>query len=161
MYSFVMSIPTDECPLRSVRCLDVLHVGGFRLKFIAICATGDRLDNRLRDASLRFAESELHVRPTRHEHHGVGFLGVHDGEGENQVFLDLWINRNELRHTVGVSPKGNPSALVRPPEDHNSVCVWDLAVQAFEREAWLRWVLRNPAGPDLEAYMAERIDAML
>jgi hypothetical protein len=37
--------------------------------------------------------------------------------------------------------------------------VWDLAVIAFERDAWLDAVLRNPAGPDVERYLATRLDA--
>ena len=32
-------------------------------------------------------------------------------------------------------------------------CVWELAVQAHERQAWLRYVLVNPHGPDVDAYL--------
>jgi hypothetical protein len=138
----------------------VIELAGFRLKLIAIVAQGGDADSALVAAAELTAASHLREHPTRHEHYGVGFLGVHDGQGANQVFLDLWINRNELTHTVWISPKNNPGALTHPPEDHNSVCVWDLAVQAFEREAWLRHVLRNSAGPDLDAYVGERIDSM-
>ncbi len=154
------SLCNKPSPLRPIRCIDVIQLSGFRLKLITIVADDGDANASLVAAAKRVAERHLREHPTRHEHYGVGFLGVHDGRGANQVFLDLWINQNELTHTIWVSPKDDPGALASPPEDYNSVCVWDLAAQAFEREAWLRHVLRNPAGPDLEAYLAERIDAM-
>jgi len=49
--------------------------------------------------------------------HTLGFLGIHDGRGANQVFLDLWVNENELLHVVWVSTKDDPGALVHPPPD--------------------------------------------
>ena len=96
--------------------------------------------------------------PTGLAHYGVGFLGIHDGRGANQVFLDLWVNENELLHVVWVSTKDDPGALVHPPPDHNAVCIWDLALQSFEREAWIACVLANPDGPDLERYLATTKD---
>ena len=39
-------------------------------------------------------------------------------------------------------------------------CVWDLAVMAFEREAWIEFVLK-PAEPDIDAYLAARLTADL
>ncbi|HZW10576.1 MAG TPA: hypothetical protein VFF69_11795 [Phycisphaerales bacterium] len=146
--------------LRPVRCIDIVELVGFRLKLVTIVASGDQAGPDLTAGAICVAERHLREHPTRHEHYGVGFLGVHDGQGSNQVFLDLWINSNELKHTIWISSKDKPGELVVPPDDYNSVCVWDLAVQAFEREAWLRHVLRNSAGPDLDAYLAERIDAM-
>lgn len=91
----------------------------------------------------------------------MGFLGIHDGRGENQVFLDLWINENELLHTYVVSTLEQPAALYEAPPDHNSVCIWDLAVQAFERDAWLPHVLASPTGPDVERYLGERMNAVM
>ncbi|MBK7403122.1 MAG: isochorismatase [Phycisphaerales bacterium] len=151
-------IPPNSCPLRLIRGLPIVTLAGFRLKLITITASGSDANPHLLEAAQRTAERHLRERPTHHEHYGVGFLGVHDGHGENQVFLDLWINRNELTHTIWTSPKHDPGALTSPPADSNSVCIWDLAAQAFERDAWLRHVLRNPAGPDIEAYLSARAD---
>lgn len=137
---------------RAVRVIDRVRLGVFRLKAYSIAAVGDRASDQLVRAGLAIAEQHLREHPTRHQHHGLGFLGIHDGRGENQVFLDLWINQNELTHDYWTSPKGSPTDLRRPGTDHNSVCVWDLFVQSFEREAWLRHVLANPSGPDPEAY---------
>ncbi len=39
-----------------------------------------------------------------------------------------------------------------------SICVWDLQVMAFERDAYVETVLSAPADPDVEAYLARHLD---
>lgn len=125
-----------------------------RLKVYRISHEGG-VSSELLEGAKRVAEEELRNRPTRHTHHGVGFLGIHDGRGENQVFLDLWINENELLHRYWVSHKATPGELVKPPYDFNSVCCWDLFVQCFERQAWIDCVLTNHENPDVDGYLAQ------
>jgi hypothetical protein len=149
-------LPNPEgCGTRPVQFLGLRSAAGLRLKLYTIVHGHGPADARLIEAALAAAEHHLRDHPTRHTHYGVGFLGIHDGRGENQVFLDLWINDNELLHTIWTSPKDDPARLTTPGPDHNSVCIWDLAVQAFEREAWVRHALRRPGGPDLDAYLAD------
>ena len=40
-------------------------------------------------------------------------------------------------------------------------CIWELAVQAHERQAWLQHVLANPNGPDLDAYLKDGLTALM
>lgn len=40
-------------------------------------------------------------------------------------------------------------------------CVWEFAVQGHERRAWLRHVLANLQGPDLDAYLEDRLAALV
>ena len=58
-------------------------------------------------------------------------------------------------------------ADLRPPTDpvdHNSVCVWDLALQCFERRAWVERVMKAGGAPcpgapaAIEAYLAQRMN---
>ncbi len=141
---------------RPIRFLEEWPVEGYRLKVYGITRGDPVPAGALLDAAKAVVQRHLSERPTRHTTYGVGFLGVHQGRGANQIFLDRWINENELHHVVYVSHPERPTELTRAPDDYNSVCLWDLALQAFEREAWLRCVLANPEGPDLEAYLRER-----
>jgi hypothetical protein len=145
---------------RRIRPLGLWSAAGFRLKAYAIEHAGPA-DEALVAAARRMIERDLAERPTAQTTYGVGFVGVHDGRGMNQVFLDLWCNENELIHRVWISPKDDPGALVPPPADFNSVCVWDLGLQAKERDAWLACALARAGGPDLEAYLARRFDGEL
>ncbi len=144
---------------RPIRFLELLRVGDWRIKTYGIAHRRSYPASELIAAARAKAIQRLRRRPTRHKAHGAGFLGIHDGRGLNQVFLDLWINENELLHKVYISPKQAPAELRPAPSDYNSVCVWDLYLQAFERRAWVERVLANPDGPDLESYLAARLEA--
>lgn len=146
---------------RPIRFLELWKVDDWQLKLYGISYNRSAPRQELISAAKTQAAKRLREHPTRLNHYGVGFLGIHDGRGENQVFLDIWVNENELIHWYLVSPSDQPAQLHVPPEDHNSVCVWDLMVQCFERQAWMDFVLSNPRGPDIEAYLARRLDAML
>ena len=144
---------------RRIVPLGVHALSGFRIKVYGFGFQADGARTELVDAALEWAAQRLAAGPTRRRHHSVGFLGINDGNGMCQVFLDLWAEQNELHHYVQISPKDRPQALTDPPEDYNSVCVWDLAVQCHERNAWVGHVLRNPAGPDIDSYLADALDA--
>ena len=85
----------------------------------------------------------------------VGFVGAHDGQNACFVFVDFWGNENELFHRVFLSRE--PQSLLPAKSSDLSVCVWDLHLQNFEREAWIKHILRKPVAPDFDAYLAERL----
>lgn len=144
---------------RPIRFQELWTIGNLTLKGYAICLPGQRVSPKLWVAGRKAITTSLEEEPTKNETHGVGFVTVHQGIGESQVNLDLWINENELLHRVWTTPSEGPVKLEKPPEDHNSVCVWEIYVQSFERHAWIAYVLNNPDGPDLESYLTARLDA--
>jgi hypothetical protein len=87
----------------------------------------------------------------------VGFIGVHDGRNACFVFVDFWGNENELFHRVYLSRLNEPQSLTAAKSSESSVCVWDLHLQNFEREAWIKHILRQPTTPDFDAYLAEQL----
>lgn len=146
---------------RPVRFLELWTIDKWRLKVYGISYGRPAPRAELVQAAKLTASRFLRERPTQLTHYSVGFLGIHDGRGENQVFLDFWVNENELVHRYWISKPDTPGELYDAPVDHNSVCVWDLMVQCFERQAWIDCVLANPQGPDIEKYLAHRLDAVL
>lgn len=143
---------------RSIRFLDLWTFDDWRLKVYGIAYRGERPRPELVEAARLVVREFLGTNRTRQTTYGVGFIGIHDGRGENQVFLDRWCNENELLHDYWVSPTDRPAQLIIPETDHNSVCVWDVAVQCAEREAWVQCVLES-AQPDIEAYLSRRLNA--
>ena len=143
---------------RPIRFLELWLCGDWRLKVYGISYNRDIPRPELVEAAKRIADKYLQTNRTRHTTYGIGFLGIHDGRGENQVFLDRWANENELLHHYWISAVDRPTELVVPETDHNSVCVWELAVQCFEREAWVQTVLSNPSGPDFQGYLSRRLE---
>jgi hypothetical protein len=67
-------------------------------------------------------------------------------------------NENELFHRVFLSRANDPAGLAPSTAADSSVCVWDLWLQNFEREAWIKHVLSKPDAPDFDGYLAERLN---
>jgi hypothetical protein len=89
---------------------------------------------------------------------GVGFLILHRGRGADYLVLGWWARENELPLRVIVRYPGTDDAQWRPARDDESVCVWDLEVIAFERDAYVASFL---AGQSLsaarDAYLAAHL----
>jgi hypothetical protein len=142
---------------RPIRFLELWEVSGWRLKVYGIAYQGQRPRPELVAAAKRIAQRRL-SQVAADNHYGVGFLGIHDGETANFVFVDWWADENELHHHVYVSPVDHPDKLEYMTPTGLVACVWDLRVMSFERQAWLDTVLKNPRGPDLDAYLERQLD---
>lgn len=144
---------------RPISTIGRWEIGGYRLKIYGIAHDRPQPSEALVAAAQVTIERYLR-QPTRQEAYGVGFVGIHDGRTENQIFLDRWVNENELLHKVWVSHKDRPMQILEPREDHNSVCVWDLKVQCAEREAWIKHVIGNAQGYDFDAYLEDTFEGL-
>lgn len=147
---------TEPYAPRRVRFLGFQGVAEWRLKVYGIAYRGDEPDRALVRKAVEVAARDLPAPAVAEGRYGVGFLGVHQGRGANLVFLDWWARENELHHLVYLADHTRPLALERVPGGGLHGCVWDLAVVAFERQAWISAVLSNPSAPDLEAYLDSR-----
>ena len=147
---------------RSFRFIELLSIGPsrtgitWRMKLYGIAWKGELPRPELLEAAKRVA-AELLATETANNYK-VGFIGAHDGRGACFVFVDFWGNENELFHRVFLSRLNEPQKLAPRKESDSSVCVWDLRLQSFEREAWIKHVLKKPRAPDFEGYLAERLE---
>jgi hypothetical protein len=152
---------------RPIRFLRVAEIGGWHLKVYGISARQERPERDAVEAALRLAAEQL-PRPATsvggdaepsvsHERYGVGVLIVHEGREGLFVLMSWWAGENMLQHRVFLAPEGPPFAFEDPAPTRVIACVWELAVLAFERDAWVETVLANPTGPDLQAYLARHL----
>ena len=81
-----------------------------------------------------------------------------DGRGAIFSFVDFWADENELHHHVFVSPKEEVEKLEYKTPTGLTACVWDGALLAFERQAWVDTMLNNPNGPSLEKYLLTQMN---
>ena len=143
---------------RPVRFVEEWREAGWRLKVYGISYRRERPRAALIETARRLARARLPQPAAGGGRYGVGFVGVHDGRGANFVFVDWWADENELHHHVYNSASDELEGLRYATPTGLSACVWDLRVQSFERDAWVEEVLRNPRGPDIEAYMARHLN---
>jgi hypothetical protein len=141
---------------RSFRFIELFSIDGWRMKLYGIAWQRDLPRSELLAAAKRIA-TEVLVNETANNYK-VGFVGAHDGRNASFVFVDFWGNENELFHRVFFSRDNDPTALKAAQNSDSSVCVWDLRLQNFEREAWIKHILRKPAAPDFDGYLAERLN---
>ena len=144
---------------RPIRFLDLWRVDGWRIKLYGIAYSRPQPRPELVAAAQRMASQHLRSLPAGLRHYHLGFLGVHDGRTSNFVFLDFWADENELHHHVFVSPTALPDLFTDVTPTGLSACVWDLCLQAFEREAWIAHVLQCSTSPDFDGYLADTLNA--
>ena len=144
---------------RPIRFLDLWRVDDWRIKLYGIAYARSQPRPELVAAARSIASQQLRSLPADLDHYHLGFLGVHDGRTSNFVFLDFWADENELHHHVFVSPTAHPDQFTCVTPTGLSACVWDLRLQAFERDAWVTHVLQQSAAPDFDGYLAATLNA--
>ena len=145
--------------LSPIRFLDLWIVEGWRIKLYGIAHARPRPRPELVAAAQGIAAQQLRSLPANLRHYHLGFLGVHDGRTCNFVFLDFWADENELYHHVFVSPTEYPDQFTYVTPTGLSACVWDLQLQAFERDAWVTHILERSGSPDFDGYLAATLNA--
>lgn len=132
----------------------IREYGGWRLKRYAITWNADALPWPEFEPGTELALAEL-PRPARAEERpGVGFLIAHRGRNADYLVLGWWDRANELPLRVFIREGGS---AWRPARGSESLCVWDLQVIWFEREAYVA-TLMDPACPDpLDAYLGHQL----
>lgn len=144
---------------RSIRRLGLLAHEGWRVKVYSISALQQRPAPALCEAAHRLARATLPCPAIAPGRYGVGVLIVHEGVDGNYVLLDWWEGENMMQHRVFRAPSLDPLAFRRCSPEECAFCVWELHVLHFEREAWIDTALGVPGAPDLEAYLACRLEA--
>ena len=130
---------------RPIRCHGVRELAGYRLKDYSIVhgpAPVDWLDFA-RGFELVLA---LLPRPAvAAGRPGVGFRIAHQGRTGRYAVLAFWDNENELPVRIAVRRDEGGWRLA---EGSESLCVWDLQVVSFERDAYISTLLSGEAGVD-------------
>lgn len=146
---------------RPVRFLELVDYRGWQIKVYGIRARDgsnkDRPDGDVIELAKAAMLAELPQTAVSADHHGVGFLIIHQGEARNWLLLDWWFDQSILKQKLFSAPLSEP-AQITTAEPDLMACVWELAVHLFERQAWLETVLNNPAGADINAYLQRRFN---
>ncbi len=151
-----MNQPVQAEPYQHRRTwpIGVHDIGNWQLKVYGICASGCELTTPTIEAAMEYARK--HVRwPDRDP--GCGFLTLHVGEESVWLLVDLWVD-DILRHFLYQAPLDQPDQFGPGPGDGTMACVWELAVLAGERTAWIEHVLSRPDDPDYPGYLADSLE---
>jgi hypothetical protein len=142
---------------RPIRFLELWERGGWRLKVYSLAYELPLARPHIIETSKAVLWDHLERVSTDKTHYHIGFIGINDGRGAIFSFVDFWADENELHHHVFIAPKDDVAQLAYATPTGLIACVWDMALIAFERQAWVNTVLNNPSGPDIEAYLSTRM----
>lgn len=145
---------------RPIRFIKLWHNEGWRTKLYGISETSEVPDQRCLDAALKIAACTLPQPAVSQQRYGVAFVTVHQARMFNQVIVDWWERQNELRHRVFKAEPEAPYEFKEITETGEAFCVWELGVLAFERRAWLDFILCPTSGPDWAGYLGHVLSEM-
>lgn len=134
---------------RPIRFTGITDIHGYRLKRYVILYGGGPFREADFEIGMKLAFASLPQPAIHTQRPGVGFAIAHQGNGADYAVLAWWSNENELPLQVFVRPQ-TPGGEWRPAIAGESVCVWDLEVIAFERNAYVKTLLN---GGDAEQYL--------
>jgi hypothetical protein len=143
---------------RAIRFLGLWQERGWRLKAYGIAHGREFPRDELTAAGRRIVAAAL-PEPQAEARYGVGWVTIHDARVGSFVVLDWWEEENMLFQRLWLSEHGDPAQLAPASSTSPTSCVWELAVAAHERQAWLDAVLTNATRPDLDGYLDIRLHA--
>ncbi len=134
-------------------------VGRWRVKgtVITLRGTAAHFSDEI-EAAWTVAERVLVAVPDLGLDAGVALLIVHVGPTGISLLLGCWEEGDGMRDRHFHASIDDPTRFTDVGPEHRGPSVWDLAVLAHEREAWLAHVLVNPGGPDVENYLADGLN---
>jgi hypothetical protein len=136
----------DPYAPRPIRFHGLRDVDGWRLKRYSIVYGGGAVDWPAFEPVHALIDAALPRPAVSAPRPGVGFVIAHQGRTALYYVLGWWDNENELPLRVFVRGLEEGSAW-RPARGSESVCVWDLQVISFEREAYVATLLAGGADP--------------
>lgn len=148
-----MAVITAYRP-RPITFVDLLELDGWRIKLYGAAYERPAPRPELLAATRDLIDRVLPRPADGDGRYAVGFACSHDGRDGCFSFVDWWAHENELHYQIHV--RDRPETLAPAPPEALTACVWDLAIIAFERQAWLDAVLCNPNGPELERHLETR-----
>lgn len=126
---------------RLSRPLGVQAVADHRVKLYAIEAPGRSVDGSMMAAVLPLVSAQLRLdRALRST--GLAVVIQHAGGDGDYVLVHTWVEEYMSRLAIFVGPADQPARL-RPAPAGLAPCVWEAAVIAYERDAFVRTVLRG------------------
>ncbi|MEL7314055.1 MAG: isochorismatase [Cyanobacteria bacterium J06559_3] len=153
---------------RRIRFMQLTELNGWRVKVYGISARREFPDTAIVKAAEELAQQQLPLPaiwsaapdtgpPVSEDRYGVAILIVHEGREGNFVLVSWWVGENMIQHHVYFAPTNPPFTFTYLSPTGLIACVWELAILAFERQAWIDTVLANPSGPDLDAYLTRQL----
>lgn len=138
---------------RPIRCFDLFEFDGWTIKAYSVTLPGRELDRVSFEPAIQRAFDALPSPDAEAGRPGLGLQICHAGATADYLITAWWDRENELPMRIDVRP---PGSEWRAPLRTEGICVWDLQILTFERDAWIETMLSGTADP--EAWGERRLE---
>ena len=83
----------------------------------------------------------------------IGLACIHEALDGNYLMTAAWAYENVLLTQVSQITV-TPEIAVTDFSPHTPLCIWEIKIFAFERNAWIERVLKNPTPEGIESYLS-------
>jgi hypothetical protein len=152
---------TESYRPREIRFLDLWELPGWRAKVYGIAHHSRVMPDGAMAGHVRAMALDRLSSLEINQHYGLAVIIIHMARETDIVSITWWTWENVLEQALFIGPPGEPARLKDVTGQGLLACVWELQIHHFESLAWLRTVLSNPQGPDLDAYLSQRFRAVV
>lgn len=141
--------PFEPFRARARHWLGLTRAGGHTLRTYGVACGDEPLDRERFQPGVAAVLERLPEPDWNHGRPGAGVLILHQGTVADYLVMGWWDRQNELPLRVWIRYADGWA----PARDDESVCVWDLEILAFERDAWVATMLSDGRPESLQRYL--------
>ena len=143
---------------RHTQLTEVRSVNDWQLKIYQITHDGEPISREVVEAAMECVAIRS-IWPIDQTYQ-YGFVILHRGEQAVWALNQIWVN-DILRQFVFFAPLNDPTRFDISPMPGFNACVWELEVTNYERDAWVRHVMTNPAEAQFDEYLNDSLEIVL
>ncbi len=91
--------------------------------------------------------------------YNIATLILHQGKEGCFAIINWWIDENMLQNHVYLATNEHPSEFAIYSDKGIITCVWEMAILWFERNLWIKYVMKKPKNPDFKTYLSKHLNA--
>ncbi len=153
-----MSI-NNKYTTRSIRFLEVYECGNWKVKIYSISVHREYVKNeKVKIVKSNISEWLKNAANYPLETYQIATLILHEGKEGCFAIINWWIDDNMLQQFVYLSNNIDPNEFKLYSDKGIITCVWELEIIWFERNAWVKHVLTDPANADFTSYLNEHLN---
>nr|MBK9653244.1 hypothetical protein [Bacteroidota bacterium] len=153
-----MSI-NNKYTTRPIRFLEVYECGNWKIKIYSISIHNEFVKKETIDiAKTNISEWLKNASNYPLETYKIATLILHEGKEGCFAIINWWIDDNMLQQLVYLSNNMDQIEFKLYSDKGIITCVWELEIIWFERNAWVKHVLSNPANADFTSYLNEHLN---
>ncbi|MBK6784060.1 MAG: hypothetical protein IPG79_10055 [Saprospiraceae bacterium] len=148
---------------RPVRFLEIFESDDWKIKIYSVSVKSEWVDTTFVHSAKENISEWLKGKDVypELETYNIATLILHEGKEGCFAILSWWIDQNMLQLFVYLSDYDNKGKWKLYSGNGIVTCIWEMAVLWYERNAWVKHVVKNHLNPDFESYLADQYNDMV